>query len=182
ILVGAGTIRADDPRLLVRSPARRAGRLARGLPASPVRVTLTRCGDLDPAAQFFTAEVEGGPGERIVYTASQAAASLRERLSGAGATVVATAGPDGGGLDDVLADLGRRGVRRLLVEGGTGVFTGFLSAGLADELHLLVAPFFTGGGPRLTGAGSYPRHPGNPMTLAEVTRIGDAVLLRYLLA
>src|SRR5580693_3236663 len=55
ILVGAGTIRADDPRLLVRSAARRAARTARGLPSTPLRVTLTSGGDLDPAARFFTA-------------------------------------------------------------------------------------------------------------------------------
>src|SRR6516165_1574324 len=46
ILVGAGTIRADDPRLLIRSPARVARREARGLPPHPLRVTLTTAGDL----------------------------------------------------------------------------------------------------------------------------------------
>ncbi|HEY6480655.1 MAG TPA: dihydrofolate reductase family protein, partial [Streptosporangiaceae bacterium] len=56
ILVGAGTIRADNPRLLVRSAARRAARTAAGRPASPARVTLTSRGGLDPAARFFTAE------------------------------------------------------------------------------------------------------------------------------
>src|SRR3954471_13881427 len=55
ILVGAGTVRADDPRLLVRSAARRDARGARGLPASPAKVTLTRSGDLDPTSAFFTA-------------------------------------------------------------------------------------------------------------------------------
>jgi len=41
ILVGAGTIRTDDPRLLVRSPERRAARVARGCPPSPTKVTVT---------------------------------------------------------------------------------------------------------------------------------------------
>ncbi len=62
ILVGAGTIRRDNPRLLVRSPASRDARLASGLPASPVKVTLTRGGDLDPAASFFTAAADSGSG------------------------------------------------------------------------------------------------------------------------
>src|SRR5271170_3456490 len=61
ILVGAGTIRRDNPALLVRSPARRSGRVARGLPASPARVTVTGRGDLDPAGRFFTA----GDGARL---------------------------------------------------------------------------------------------------------------------
>src|SRR5260370_29313030 len=55
ILVGAATIRKDDPRLLVRSQARRQDRRARGLPPSPVHVTLPSTGTLDPAPPFFTA-------------------------------------------------------------------------------------------------------------------------------
>ena len=201
ILVGAGTIRADNPRLLVRSAARRAARAAAGRPASPVRVTLTSRGGLDPAARFFTAEpgtaVEaaslgeagaaagtGGAGERIVYAAGPVAPRVRDQLSGTGAVVVdlGGAGPGAAGLDAILADLAGRGVERLLVEGGAGVLTGFLAAGLADELQLMVAPFFVGGGVRMTQPGAYPHGPGSPMTLADVGRLGDAVLLRYLLS
>ncbi len=69
ILVGAGTIRRDNPALLVRSEARRSGRVARGLPASPARVCLTAGGDLDPSARFFTA----GGGDRLVYVPAGAA-------------------------------------------------------------------------------------------------------------
>src|SRR5215469_10037235 len=54
ILVGAGTIRADNPRLLLRSQARRDARIARGVRPDPVRVTLTTTGDLDSAARIFT--------------------------------------------------------------------------------------------------------------------------------
>jgi 5-amino-6-(5-phosphoribosylamino)uracil reductase len=195
ILVGAGTIRADNPRLLVRSAARRAARVAAGRPPSPVRVTLTGRGGLDPAARFFTAEAgsaveaaslgdpggtgrAGGAGERIVYAAGPAAERVAEQLSGTGAAVVDLGAA---GLDAVLADLGARGVERLLVEGGAGVLTGFLAAGLADELQLMVAPFFVGGGVRMTQAGVLPHGPGSPMKLADVARLGDAVLLRYLL-
>ena len=56
ILVGAGTVRADDPRLLVRDPRRRARRAARGLPEHPARVTLTATGDLDPGARAGVAQ------------------------------------------------------------------------------------------------------------------------------
>lgn len=58
VLVGATTIRHDNPRLLVRSPARRSARQQRGLPVSPAKVTITGSGNLDPQALFFTA---GGP-------------------------------------------------------------------------------------------------------------------------
>ena len=68
ILVGAGTIRRDDPRLLVRSARRQAERRASGRPPQPAGVTVTASGDLDPVARFFTRDpgeggpVEGGPG------------------------------------------------------------------------------------------------------------------------
>src|SRR5580698_6823115 len=72
ILVGAGTIRRDDPRLLVRSARRQAERRDSGRPPQPAGVTVSASGDLDPAARFFT----GDPGEgstraqRIVYAAT----------------------------------------------------------------------------------------------------------------
>ncbi|MBB2912056.1 5-amino-6-(5-phosphoribosylamino)uracil reductase [Streptosporangium becharense] len=176
ILVGAGTIRRDDPRLLVRSPERRRDRVARGLPPSPVKVTVTASGDLDPAAAFFAA----GDADRIVYTGSGAAAPLTARLGGT-ATVVDAGDPVD--LGRVLGDLAGRGVRRLMVEGGTSIHTGFLRADLVDEIHLVVAPFFVGdpAGPRFVAGGGFPRDRRRPMRLAEVRPMGDVVLLRYLI-
>jgi len=55
ILVGAATVRIDNPRLLVRSELRRERRAARGLPPSPAKVTVTRRAHLDAEADFFTA-------------------------------------------------------------------------------------------------------------------------------
>ncbi len=81
-------------------------------------------------------------------------------------------------------DLHVRGVRRLMVEGGGSVHTQFLTAGLADELHLVVAPFFVGDSraPRFVGDGRFPWNPDRHARLAEVRRIGDVVLLRYALS
>ena len=84
----------------------------------------------------------------------------------------------------VSEDLHARGVRRLMVEGGGKVLTQFLTAGLADELHLVVAPFFVGDSRarRFVGDGSFPWNPDRRAELAEVRRIGDVVLLRYALS
>lgn len=71
ILVGAGTIRRDNPRLRVRDQARRAARVARGLPEQPLRVVLTGSGDLDPAAEFFA-----HPSPHLVYREIALAALL----------------------------------------------------------------------------------------------------------
>jgi 5-amino-6-(5-phosphoribosylamino)uracil reductase len=171
ILVGAGTLRRDDPRLLVRSAARQADRVSRGLPASPVKVAIAG-GDVDPALRFFTE----GDAERLVYVPDAAAARLRARLATV-ATVVGAGDPLD--LRAVLADLHDRGVRRLLVEGGATVNTAFLANALVDELQLAVAPLFVGdaGAPPFVREGALPRR----MTLAEARPIGDVVLLRYLL-
>jgi 5-amino-6-(5-phosphoribosylamino)uracil reductase len=173
ILVGAGTIRADDPRLVLRSKERRKARAARGLPPDPIKVTLTRSGSLDAGAQFFRV----GPAEKLVYCPGEREASLRTSLSGI-ATVIA-AGEGTVSLVQVVADLFARSVRRLLIEGGTSINTQFLSAGLVDEMRLAVAPFFVGeeGAPRLVGPARFPCRHDRPMTLEKIERLGDIAVL-----
>ncbi len=177
IMVGAGTIRRDNPRLVIRSAGRRASRIGRGLPENPARVTLTASGDLDPSARFFDATSGAGP---VVYCAAPQAPKLQNMLNDI-APVVAVPPPMK--LGEILTDLSRRGVRRLLVEGGAQLGREFLANGLVDELALAVAPFFVGAAaaPRFAGPGVYPHDPARPMHLAEVRQLDDVVLLRYLL-
>jgi 5-amino-6-(5-phosphoribosylamino)uracil reductase len=177
ILVGATTVRKDDPRLLIRSPARRQARVRRGQPATPVKVTITRSGDLDPAAQFFTA----GDPAKVVYAATPTLDKTRRRV-GAAAEVVDAGDPTD--LNRVLADLRRRGIARLMVEGGGSLLTQLLTAGLADELHLVIAPFFIGDSraPRFVYDGRYPWNPQHHARLASAVQLDDAVLLRYALS
>jgi 5-amino-6-(5-phosphoribosylamino)uracil reductase len=179
ILVGAATIRADNPRLLVRSAARRAERVSRGLPPSPAKVTLTRRGDLAGTAAFFTT----GDSDKIVYCPTSAAETLRARL-GAVATVVDTGQACDVDVAEVLKHLSARGIDRVMVEGGGNVLTQFLTADLVDELHLVVAPLFVGDSraPRFVGNGRFPWNPHRRATLAGVRQIGDVVLLRYALS
>jgi 5-amino-6-(5-phosphoribosylamino)uracil reductase len=177
ILVGAATIRADNPRLLVRSEARLADRIARGLPAQPIKVTVTAKARLDPCANFFAT----GTTQKLVYCTSATMPEACTRL-GPVATVV-----DGGQPVDmrrISEDLYARGVNRLMVEGGGTVHTQFLTADLADELHLVVAPFFVGDSRarRFVSDGGFPWNPGRRATLAEVRQIDDVVLLRYALS
>jgi riboflavin biosynthesis pyrimidine reductase/pyrimidine deaminase RibD-like protein len=155
ILVGAGTVRADNPRLLVRSEVRRAARAAQGLAPSPLRVVLSGSGDLDRGAAVFTAE----GAETAVYS---------------GGTQH---------LGDVLDGLAARGVRRLMVEGGSSVLTGFLAADLADEIQLAVAPFLIGdpAAPAAFRAAAFPQGPCRRMILAEGRSIGDVLYARYLI-
>jgi 5-amino-6-(5-phosphoribosylamino)uracil reductase len=133
--------------------------------------------ELDEGADFFTT----GDAEKLVYCTSPRVADARARL-GPVATVV-----DGGQpvyMRRLSEDLGARGVQRLMVEGGGKVHTQFLTDNLADELQLVVAPFFVGDSraPRFVSDGLFPWNPDRRATLAEVRQIGDVVLLRYALS
>jgi 5-amino-6-(5-phosphoribosylamino)uracil reductase len=170
ILVGAGTIRADNPRLLVNSPGRRAARLAAGRPEFPLKVTVSGSGELDPAAGFWHTG-----GDKVLYTTDEGADRAR-RLA-----VAADVVPLGPSLDwrvllEHLHDV--RGVERLMVEGGGTVHTQLLQQGLADELQLVLAPLLVGDpdAPRLFGPGGYQ---GGRLRLVETRRIEDVVLTRY---
>ncbi|KUO19813.1 dihydrofolate reductase family protein [Streptomyces dysideae] len=170
ILIGAGTIRADNPRLLVNSPERRAARVAAGKPEYPLKVTVSATGELDPEARFWHTG-----GAKVVYTTDRGAERLRR--TPVDADVVAL----GADLDwrRLLSDLAEaRGVERLMVEGGGRIHTQLLQQGLADELQLVLAPLFVGDGkaPRLFGPGGYQ---GGRLRLLETRRIEDVVLMRY---
>lgn len=170
ILIGAGTIRADNPRLLVNSEERRAVRTAAGRPEYPLKVTVSGSGDLDPNARFWHTG-----GEKVLYTTDRGAE--RARALGLATDVV----PLGADLDwrRLLTHLhGVRGVRRLMVEGGGLIHTQLLTQGLADELQLVLAPLFVGDprAPRLFGPGGYQ---GGRLRLLESRQIEDVVLMRY---
>jgi 5-amino-6-(5-phosphoribosylamino)uracil reductase len=175
ILVGAKTIRRDNPRLLIRSVQRQQERVRRGVAQQPIKVTLTGTGDLDAGARFFTA----GESEKLVYTHDPVVAALREAVGSVATVVGAGTRID---LRVVLDDLAERKVERLLVEGGGTILTQFLTAGLVDEIQLAIAPFFVGaaGAPRFVHPGRFPQDAAHPMTLAETRQIGNVVLLRYL--
>jgi 5-amino-6-(5-phosphoribosylamino)uracil reductase len=177
ILVGAATVRNDDPRLLVRSPASRDRRVARGLSPSPTKVTVTASGRLDLRCRFFTT----GGGDKLVYCPRAVADTLRAQL-GTHATVIPLGGPPT--MRAIGEDLCARGVNRLMVEGGGTVHTQFLTADLADELQLVIAPLFVGDSRarRFALDGQYPWNPARRAELTEVRRIGDVVLLRYALS
>ncbi|MGW1633156.1 dihydrofolate reductase family protein [Streptomyces anthocyanicus] len=171
ILVGGGTVRADNPRLLVNSAERRAARVADGRAEYPLKVIVSGSGELDPAARFWHTG-----GDKVLLTTDDGA--RRARALGIGADVVSL----GADLDwraalEYLHD--RRGVRRLMVEGGGTVHTQLLQQGLADELQLVLAPLFVGdpAAPRLFGPGAYQ---GGRLRLVETRRIEDVVLMRYL--
>jgi diaminohydroxyphosphoribosylaminopyrimidine deaminase/5-amino-6-(5-phosphoribosylamino)uracil reductase len=135
VLVGAGTVRADDPTLTVR-----------GLPEEPPAVTRVV---LDP-------RLSTSPKSRLVLTAAESpvvifasAGSLNGRedaLLNAGVEVISAPPSEGGVIDHafVLEELGRRGIKGVLVEGGGETATGFVKWGFAEKLTLFYAPKLIG--------------------------------------
>lgn len=182
ILVGAGTLRADDPRLLVRSQKLRKRRRDQGRTENLLKAVVTRKGHIDPEARLFGT----GDAGAVVYTGGSGVDVARKRLEGRPAAEPPAEVVDVGDPPEVaaiLADLTDRGVQRLLVEGGGHIHTMFLTSGLVDELRLAVAPFFIGdeSAPRFLMAGVYPFTPEAPMRLVEARELGDVAVLRYCL-
>lgn len=178
ILVGANTVRADNPRLMIRSEARRADRIKRGHSPDPIKVTLTNSGELDASFNFFTA----GESPRFVYCPEIQKINIQQRI-GKFAEVIA-AGYESVDLHAVVHDLDAKGIKRLLVEGGSLIGSAFLQADLVDELQVSVAPFFVGQGlaPRFATEGHYPHDQHKRMALERVEKIGDMALITWKLA
>ncbi len=129
ILVGIGTVRADDPLLTCRLP----GMAAR----SPVRVVLDRSLRIPGSSRLVHSARET---PLWVMTSNLAEAPAAMKLGAAGAKVirVATATPPPGlDLPTVLRALAEKGITRLLVEGGARVASSFVAAGFVDEVWLL---------------------------------------------
>ena len=147
VLVGSGTVLADDPRL-----DRRLGRAGKG--GRPgIRVVLDRSLRVPPEARLFQVPAEAG-GPVLLYTGRAADPADVRALERAGARVVAL---DRVEPAAVLADLHGIGVRSLLVEGGARIAAAFVEAGLYDRVAIDCAPLLIGGeeapGP-LAGAGA----------------------------
>lgn len=163
VLVGAGTVRAEDYRG-ARKPTR-------GRDTPPPIAVVTGSAELDPASRLFTDTLV----PPIVLTLDSAPRSQRDRLTDAGADVAVL---DRLTPDALLAELGRRGLHRILCEGGPSLHGALQAADAVDELCLTVAPLLAGGttGRIATGPeGAPPRS----MSLVGALESDGSLLLRY---
>lgn len=169
VLVGAGTVAADDPRLNVRGAKGR----------DPDVVVLDGRLRIRESARLFRA----GRGRRVFVCTTNAAcyANKRkvERLGRLGVLVLAFAGRRGKiSLTDMLTWLYAEQIGSLLVEGGGDVFGEFVGAGCIDELSLFLAPRFSRGGMTAFGVGaSWEGKSGRVASLLETRMVGGDVLL-----
>ena len=174
VLVGIGTVLADDPSLTVDDPDRLSFRESTGRHRQPARVvadsrarTPLDARLLDDAARSIVLVSAAAPDERVAA------------LEDAGAAVV-RAGDERVDFAAALDALGERGIETVLAEGGGEVIFSLFEADLVDELSVYVAPFVIGGRDAPTLADGEGFVEGFPqLSLREVERVDEGVLLRY---
>jgi 2,5-diamino-6-(ribosylamino)-4(3H)-pyrimidinone 5'-phosphate reductase len=174
VMVGVGTVVADDPSLTVDDPDLRAQRRERGDPENPARVvadsrirTPPNARILDDNAESYLLVSDAAPGDFV--------AQMTEK----GATVIA-AGEDRVDLPAAFEELEAEGIEQLMVEGGGELIFSLFEAGLVDELSVFVGSTIIGGREAPTLADGDGFVDGFPkLRLETVERLDEGVLLQY---
>ena len=139
IMVGIGTVLADDPSLTIKSPDRIAERVRQGRPEHPIRIVVDSRARTPPDAKIL----HKGPGRRVIAI-SESAPEIRRDALRPHAEIIAT-GDTEVSLPAFMEHLSRMGVNRLMVEGGGTLIWGMMSAGLVDELSMFIGNMIIGG-------------------------------------
>lgn len=139
VMVGIGTVLSDNPSLTVKSKARREKRRMQGLPENPVRIVVDSMARTPIDSDIF----KKGEGKRIIAV-SESAPSEKVKLLEKYADII-TAGRKSVELEKLLAELKKRGIKRLMVEGGATLNWGLISAGLVDEIYTFIGNIIIGG-------------------------------------
>jgi 2,5-diamino-6-(ribosylamino)-4(3H)-pyrimidinone 5'-phosphate reductase len=176
IMVGIGTVLADNPSLTVKSPELRAGRRAAGEDENPIRVVVDSRGRIPLDADIL----QKGTGKRVVAVSREALPETVEALR-QHATVV-LAGDETVDLGILLEELYRQGVRRLMVEGGGTLIWALFAQGLVDELQTFVGNIVIGGKDAPTpadGTGFLREADFARLRIIEAVRLDEGLLVRW---
>jgi 2,5-diamino-6-(ribosylamino)-4(3H)-pyrimidinone 5'-phosphate reductase len=174
VLVGVGTVLADDPSLTLDEEDRRVQRLRAGRPANPARVVADSRGRTPLDARILSDEAT-----TYLLVSEATPADRREAFRDRGA-VVLVAGEERVDLPAAFEKLEGEGVERLMVEGGGELIFSLFDAGLVDELSVYVGSIVVGGrdAPTLAdGEGFVDDFP--TLELVEIERLDDGVVLHY---
>jgi 2,5-diamino-6-(ribosylamino)-4(3H)-pyrimidinone 5'-phosphate reductase len=176
LMVGAGTVRADNPAWHVRTKEVRERRLAEGRAGGPHRVLVSASARLRGDSRFFDGS-HGGRG--ILVTTRRATAEHLAAFEGRAEVLLL--GEERVDLRAALKALRERGVARLLVEGGAELNWALLEHDLVDELYVTIAPTLLGGSaaPTLLEGHGWPMVARRRLRLLELEREGDEIFLRY---
>ena len=174
MMVGAGTLRADNPSFITHDPTLISKRRASGLPDDPVKITVTNRGDLERDLLFF----KMGEGKKIIYCTDLSYLKLTQKFSDMASVVSLGERITAAKIVDHTK---RLGIRSIFLEGGEQIHTMFFSENMVHELRFAVAPFFVGDpiAPRFVGAGRFPFDKSQRMTLLGVEKFTDTIAIRY---
>ncbi|MBP1929369.1 2,5-diamino-6-(ribosylamino)-4(3H)-pyrimidinone 5'-phosphate reductase [Methanolinea mesophila] len=176
IMVGIGTVLADDPSLTVKSPTLREMRTKRGVEENPVRVVV----DSTLRCPADASVLHKGGGRRVIACTNRADPE-KVTLLGEYATVI-RAGGDRVDLKVLLSSLYDMGIRRLMVEGGGTLIWALFEADLVDELTCFVGNIIIGGAsaPTLADGTGFTREDAFiRLDLESAVRIEEGVLLTW---
>lgn len=176
VMVGIGTVLADNPSLTVKSDDLKRERLGAGRPENPARIVVDSEGRTPLSADIL----HKGPGERIIAVSGRAGQEAPARFRGL-ATVIAV-GEEEVDLPVLLARLHERGIARLMVEGGGSLVASLFSRGLVDEFYTFVGPIVIGGRDAPTpadGTGAANDKEFVQLRLMDVEELDEGVLLRW---
>jgi 2,5-diamino-6-(ribosylamino)-4(3H)-pyrimidinone 5'-phosphate reductase len=176
VMVGIGTVLADDPSLTVKGEECRQHRRDRGVGEHPVRIVV----DSRARIPLEAAILRKGKGLRIVAV-SEKADKKKIALLKQSATVI-VAGKKEVDLAAIMDELGTLGIQRLMVEGGGELIAGLIRARLVDEIYTFIGNLIIGGrtaptladGDGFLGEEEFPR-----LTLIETRRIENGILLHW---
>jgi 2,5-diamino-6-(ribosylamino)-4(3H)-pyrimidinone 5'-phosphate reductase len=176
IMVGIGTVLADDPSLTVKSPELKAERKGKGMDEHPVRIVV----DSRLRIPIASSVLHKGEGKRIIACAGCAdSGRIDERKELATIIVCGETEVD---LTCLLEKLYDMGIRRLMVEGGGSIIWSLMSAGLVDQLTCFIGNIIIGGkeAPTLAdGTGFIHESEFVRLELAGLERMDDGVLLTW---
>ena len=176
VMVGIGTVLADDPSLTVKSDECRDIRRKRGWGECPIRVVVDSNARIPAGASVL----HKGEGKRIIAV-SKAADERKVTEIRKYATVIIT-GEDTVDLAALMDELGSLGIRRVMVEGGGTLIGGLVKAGLVDEIYTFIGNIIIGGrdAPTLAdGEGFLRESEFCRLTLLEAHMIEDGILLHW---
>jgi len=177
VMVGIGTVLADDPSLTVKNPDLKSQRRQEGQAEHPARVVIDSRARISPEASVLNK----GDGLRVVAVSGRADPARVEMLLKKATVIVA--GDEEVDLARVLDELGAMGIRRLMVEGGGTLIASLVQARLVGEIYTYIGSIVIGGkdAPTLAdGPGWITEAEFARLVLADVTRIDDGILLHWI--
>lgn len=176
VMVGIGTVLADDPSLTVKAEECRNNRINRGVDMHPIRIVIDSRARTPPDAKVLHKEA----GMRIIAVSKRADAGKVAELKKLATVVIV--GEEQVDLKELMEELGRMGIRRVMVEGGGTLIAGLIAAGLVDEIYTFIGNIIIGGkdAPTLADGEGFISESGFcRLTLLEARKIEQGILLHW---